>query len=58
MCSLFCRLRPSIAPFNGREATERIVLETAGGVLTWDDYPRDTNYLYRLRDALIKAGEA
>ena len=42
----------------GREATERIVLETAGGVLTWDDYPRDTKYLYRLRDALIKAGEA
>ena len=42
----------------GREATEGIVLETAGGTLTWDVYPRDTNYLYRLREALIQAIEA
>ena len=42
----------------GREATEKIVYETAGGILTWDVYPRETNYLYRLREALIKAIEA
>lgn len=39
----------------GREATERIVLESAGGKLTFTEYPRDTNYLYHLREQLIAA---
>ena len=39
----------------GREATEKIVLESAGGKLTFTEYPRDTNYLYRLREQLIAA---
>ena len=42
----------------GREATERIVLESAGGKLTFTEYPRETNYLYRLREQLIAAIEA
>ena len=42
----------------GREATEKLVLESAGGKLTFTEYPRDTNYLYRLRERLIEAIEA
>lgn len=41
----------------GREATERIVLESAGGTLNFTEYPRETNYLYDLRDKLIAAIE-
>lgn len=42
----------------GREATEKIVLDIAGGELTFTEYPRDNNFLYRLRDKLIEAIEA
>ena len=37
----------------GREATEKIVLETAGGTLTFKEYPKDAAYLLTLRDKLI-----
>ena len=39
----------------GREATEKIVLESAGGKLSFTEYPKETNYLYTLRDKLIAA---
>jgi hypothetical protein len=42
----------------GRAATEKIVLDIAGGELTFTEYPRGNNFLYRLRDKLIEAIEA
>lgn len=39
----------------GREATESLVLEAAGGTLTFTEYPRETNFLFRLREKLIAA---
>ena len=39
----------------GREATEKIVLDSAGGELTFTAYPHETNYLYSLRGKLIEA---
>ena len=39
----------------GREETEKIVLESAGGKLSFTEYPKETNYLYTLRDKLIAA---
>ena len=41
----------------GREATEAIVRESAGATLTFTEYPRETNYLYDLRERLIAAIE-
>jgi hypothetical protein len=41
----------------GRDATEAIVHETAGSKVTFTEYPRETNYLYELRDRLIAAIE-
>ncbi len=41
----------------GREATEKLVLDSAGGKLTFTEYPKETNYLYALRDTLIAAIE-
>ncbi len=41
----------------GRETTEAIVMEMAGGKLTFLEYPLDTNFLNRLRDRLISAIE-
>jgi len=41
----------------GREATEAIVHEVAGSKVTFTEYPRETNYLYALRDRLIAAIE-
>lgn len=39
----------------GREETEKILLLEAGGTLTFSVYPKDTNFLYRLRSKLVSA---
>lgn len=42
---------------HGREFTEKIVRECAGGTLTFKDYPTDAQYFIRLREQLIRAIE-
>ena len=47
------RLLDLCASHIGREATENIVRESAGGTLTFKEYPKDAAYLLNLRETLI-----
>ncbi len=47
------RLLDLCASHIGREATEKLVRESAGGTLTFKEYPKDATYLLELRDKLI-----
>ena len=43
----------TLEKYIGREAVIKLIDDTAGGNVRFDDYPRDSSYLPTLRDRLL-----